>query len=197
MLAGRLQTKGNYFYIVLSYKEETGKRKEIWIRTGLKLKNNKHRAEAMLLYYRLHFNVKTRTLEERSNEWMNKSVDMRFGDYLLLWVENRKNEIELTTYQGYKRNIENIIAPYFNAKNVRLNELTARLIDEFYEIELKRGISPNTVIRYHANIRKALQDAHKEHLVVCNCADKAHKPKSRPYMRIILIERNYLNCSMR
>ena len=41
MVAGRLQVKKDYYYIVLSYKNNHGKRKEKWFRTGLKIKNKR------------------------------------------------------------------------------------------------------------------------------------------------------------
>ncbi len=48
MVAGHLQEKKGYFYIVLSYKDAGGKRKTKWMQTGLPVKGNKRKAEAML-----------------------------------------------------------------------------------------------------------------------------------------------------
>ena len=48
MIAGRLQEKNGYFYVVLSYKDSTGKRKEPWISTGLTVKGNKRQAQKLL-----------------------------------------------------------------------------------------------------------------------------------------------------
>lgn len=182
MVAGRLQVKKDYYYIVLSYKNNAGKRKEKWFRTGLKIKNNKRKAEEMLLHYRLNFNVNMECLNQAgSAQYTKKSVNMLFGDYLLCWLEERKSMIEVTTYAGYKNNLTNVIVPYFNQRKVTLVSLNARIIDEFYQIQLKR-VSSNTVIRYHANIRKALADAVKNDLISCNYADKAHRPKLQPYI---------------
>ena len=55
MVAGHLQEKNGYFYIVLSYKDENGKRKTPWFATDLPVKGNKKRAEAMLMELRLSF----------------------------------------------------------------------------------------------------------------------------------------------
>ena len=41
MVAGHLQEKNGNFYIVLSYKDHTGKRKTKWQKTGLPVKGNK------------------------------------------------------------------------------------------------------------------------------------------------------------
>ncbi|MNF03820.1 hypothetical protein D3C80_2032130 [compost metagenome] len=55
MIAGHLQEKKGLFYIVLNCKDENGKRKPKWIPTGLKVKGNKKRAEALLLETRIHY----------------------------------------------------------------------------------------------------------------------------------------------
>ena len=49
MIAGHLQEKYGFFYIVLSYRDENGKRHTPWFPTKLPVKGNKKRAEALLL----------------------------------------------------------------------------------------------------------------------------------------------------
>ena len=44
MVAGHLQEKNNFYYIVLSYKDADGKRKTKWEATGLSVKRNKKKA---------------------------------------------------------------------------------------------------------------------------------------------------------
>ena len=48
MAAGHLREKRGYFHIVLSYTDENGKRQTPSKTTGLPVKGNKKRAEAML-----------------------------------------------------------------------------------------------------------------------------------------------------
>ena len=55
MVAGHLQEKNNFYYIVLSYKDETGKRRTKWESTGLPVKKNKKKAEALLQERRRNF----------------------------------------------------------------------------------------------------------------------------------------------
>ena len=43
MVAGHLQEKNDFYYIVLSYKDADGKRKTKWEATGLSVKRNKKR----------------------------------------------------------------------------------------------------------------------------------------------------------
>lgn len=184
MIAGRLAKKNDYFYIVLSYSDDAGKRKEKWIKTGLKIRGNKAKADEMLLEYRTNFNVTTGKLkseQEEADKIESDPADILFGDYLLQWCDDIKGTVELSTYAGYKFCIERVIAPYFNERGITLKNLNAHLIDEFYSERLK-AVSPNTVIHYHANIRKALQDAYKNDLIPCNYADKAHRPKKSDYV---------------
>ena len=49
MVAGHLQEKNDFYYIVLSYKDAAGKRKTKWEATGLSIKRNKKKAEALFL----------------------------------------------------------------------------------------------------------------------------------------------------
>lgn len=185
MVAGRLQKKNDYFYIVLCFKLQDGKKKEKWIKTGLKIRGNQRKAEEMLLYYRENFNKESGSVLKDVIEVeavpQEEPHDILFGDYLLDWVESIKNTIELSTYAGYKLAIEHAIAPYFNERKITLQNLTARMIDEFYSYKLQT-VSPNSVIHYHANIRKALQDAYRNDLISCNVADKAHRPKKEEFI---------------
>ncbi|MNC15740.1 hypothetical protein D3C75_635650 [compost metagenome] len=55
MIAGHLQEKKGLFYMLLNYKDEQGKRNPKWIPTGLTVKGNKKKAEALLLETRRNF----------------------------------------------------------------------------------------------------------------------------------------------
>ena len=133
------------------------------------------------MYYRLHFDIQTGKLNGSKYGNPKKHIDMLFGDYLLVWLEEIKMTVEATTYAGYKNNIQYIIAPYFNRKNIRLRTVNAYIIEEFYREQLKR-ISANTILKYHANIRKALSDATKDGLIGDNPAKKVHKPKANHHV---------------
>ena len=176
MVAGKLQEKSGYFYVVLSYKDNNGVRKQPWFRTGLKIRGNKKHAEEILLYYRMNFDVQSGKLNCIKYGNPEKQMNMLFGDYLLLWLEEIKITVAETMYAGYRYNIKNTIAPYFNSKGIKLAMLTAFVIDEFYQEQRKR-VSANTVIRYHANIHKALSDAVKDGLITDNPAQRVRKPK--------------------
>ena len=49
MVAGHLQEKNGYYYIVLSYRDPVSKkRKQPWFATGLTVRGNKRAAEKLL-----------------------------------------------------------------------------------------------------------------------------------------------------
>lgn len=176
MIAGHLQIKNDYYYMVLSYLDANGKRKQPWFPTGLPIKNNKKRAEKMLLELRQTY---VSPAEHKSNGEL--SADMLFADYMELWLEVVRNSIEITTFSSYTQMVKGKIVPYFRKTGVKLGELQARHIQSFYLHELKT-VSPGTVIHYHANIHKALKYAVKMDLIPFNPADKVERPKKQRYI---------------
>ena len=170
LIAGHLQEKKGYLYIVLNYNDEYGRRKTKWQSTGLTVKGNKKKAEALLMEARQNF----------VEPAIVTSSDILFADYMLHWLEIAKSTIELTTYSSYQNSVQNIIVPYFRKKKLRLSELTAKDIQEFYIEQLKR-VSASSVIHYHANIHKALKYAVKMDMINYNPADKVERPKREKF----------------
>ena len=103
---------------------------------------------------------------------------MLFSDYLEFWLQWKRKSWEEVTYSGYCQNVRSWIEPYFAKRKVRLNEITVLDIEMFYTHEInQRGVSGNTVLHYHANIRKALSDAAKLKLIPYNPAAEVERPK--------------------
>lgn len=175
MVAGHLRIKNNIYYMVLSYTDEqTRKRKEKWISTHLTAKGNKTRAEHMLIETRKAFKP-PRSLSGDLNS------DMKFSDYMLLWLEIIRPTVEKTTYASYTSMVKNKIVPYFEKKDLTVASITAKDIQMFYAHELKT-VSPNTVIHEHANIHRALKYALKMDLIDFNPADKVDRPKKQKFI---------------
>ena len=80
---------------------------------------------------------------------------MLFSDYLNM-AGYRKVRVKITTFSSYQNMVQNTIAPYFEKKGIRLRELEARHIQQFYSEKLKT-VTPNSVIHYHAVIHQALK----------------------------------------
>ncbi len=167
MVAGNLREKSGYYYAVLNYTDSLGKRKTKWISTGLTVKGNKKRAEAILMDARRNFNPE---------EPKVMNGDIMFADFMEQWLDIIKSSVAVPTFASYSTSVKRIIAPYFREKEITLKNLTAKDIQEFYLKELER-VSASSVIHYHANIHKALKYAVKIDLIEVNPADKVERPK--------------------
>lgn len=166
MVAGHLQEKKGYFYMVLSYNDAAGKRKTKWLPTQLPVKGNKKKAEKLLMETRKTFQPEEKPITD----------DILFSEFMLRWLEVVKPTIAVTTYSSYSNMVKKVIVPYFKEKEITLTELKATDIQTFYMEQLKR-VKANSVIHYHANIHKALKYAVKIELIDSNPADKVERPK--------------------
>lgn len=174
MVAGHLQEKNDLYYLVLSYKDKNGKRKTKWEATGLPVKKNKKKAEALLLERRRNFIPPVTLSEVRLDD------DILFADFMLKWLEIAKSSIQITTYASYQGMVERVIAPYFRKRGIKLVDLKATDLQDFYTKQLER-VKANSVIHYHANIHKALKYAVKIDLIPTNPADKVERPKKNEF----------------
>ena len=99
MVAGRLQEKNGFYYIVLSYTDSAGKRRQPWIGTGLPVKGNKKRAEKMLAETRKDFTIPKGQVSELS-------PDMAFSDYMRYWLKMMRTAVTETTYSSYCNGVQ-------------------------------------------------------------------------------------------
>ena len=287
MVAGHLREQNGYFQMILSWKDSKGKRRSKSISTGLPIKGNKKRAEAMLLKAREEFNLenlienanvplcdffqkwlKDRAISMGARVYANYAYDVKayiapyfrenpvsvlkvtpkeleafyrferqeddatpedllqyheavtaclgyaeelgwieenpaeevnpcadqapilFDEFIREWLEIIRSKIGEITYASYKRNVEKCIAPYFKARRYTLQDLERhpKYIQEFYQSMLDSGLSPSTVIRRHANVRKCLQYAFQIGLIKSNPADRVEKPRKIKYEATIYNE---------
>ena len=175
MIKGHLQEKSGYYYMVFRYKDENNKWQSKWKSTGLAIKGNKKRAEEMLRNKSLSF-------EQDLPKLKSNDGDMLFSDYMKSWLVSQKHNVEATTYSGYNYIISSIICPYFDKKAITLTELKPKDISDFFvAIRKERNVKGQTLQRYHANIRRALQEAVKMDMIDSNPADKIARPKAEEH----------------
>ena len=174
MVAGRLQEKNGFYYIVLSYTDSAGKRRQPWIGTGLPVKGNKKRAEKMLAETRKDFTIPKGQVSELS-------PDMAFSDYMRYWLRMMRTAVTETTYSSYCFNVEKHIIPYFEPLGVTLAGLQPRQIQSFYLHEAET-LKNTSILRFHANLHKALKYAVRIDLIASNPVDKVDRPKPQAFM---------------
>lgn len=186
MVAGHLREKRGIYHMILSYTDENGERVTPTKSTGLPVKGNKKRAEAMLNDWRKSEEI---ALKKRKANGSLKKLDpnqeILFTKFMLDWLEMMKNSVEVTTYASYAQAIKSKINPYFDARfpTLTLSQITPKHIQDYYTWEMtENDVSANTVIHRHANIRKALQYAFKTGLIDINPADRIERPKKVKYV---------------
>lgn len=186
MVAGHLREKRGIYHMILSYTNENGERVTPTKSTGLPVKGNKKRAEAMLNDWRKSEEI---ALKKRKANGSLKKLDpnqeILFTKFMLDWLEMMKNSVEVTTYASYAQAIKSKINPYFDARfpALTLSQITPKHIQDYYTWEMtENNVSANTVIHRHANIRKALQYAFKTGLIDINPADRIERPKKVKYV---------------
>lgn len=173
-VTGSLQIKNKIYQAVLSYKQDN-KWKTKWVSTKIQaVKGNKKLAQAKLEEIRKQF-------QEEINSDHIDNEEILFIDYMKKWLKMIKASVEETTYNGYKGVVNGRMTDYFQNKNITLQNIKPKHIQDFYQYLLDEGLSGNTVKHYHANIRKALQHAMKIDIILSNPADKVDLPKIEEY----------------
>lgn len=84
-------------------------------------------------------------------------------------------------------NVEKSIIPFFKERNCTVQDLERhpKIIQDYYQSLLEAGLSPTTVIRRHANVRKCLQYAFQLGIIKSNPADRVEKPRKAQYKATI------------
>ena len=218
MLSGHLTEKEGKYYAVLNCKHQNGKRFPKWVPTKLPAKKGyKRQAESMLLEFRGSYSIFGESPEEQEQNEMqalalkaNAPVisalsresrgDVLFADYMLSWLSYMETEVDPLTYAGYCDTVENHIYPYFKKLGVTLSDLDSWHIKDYYLYERKgnpdAGKAPKkgtTVVRYHANIHKALEDAVEAKIIKHNAAHK-QRPATDTFIGNFYLPDEALEC---
>jgi integrase len=178
---GSLQIKKGKYYVVIPYKDDFGKNKVKWVATYLDAHNNKTRAAQAMKEILDNFTPNTVTATQTTIG----NSDVLFCDFLKSWLEIHKRTIRPSTYAGYSYQIE-VLYNYFKSHSLKLKDLKPLHLQAFYEVLARRGLVGNTILHYHVMIRKALQYALKNDLIISNIADKIDRPKKNNFQATFL-----------
>lgn len=175
MATASLQEKNGKFHVVINTKEN-GKRKQKWVGTGLEVKGNRKQAEKMMRDILVAIEANGGSLEQPKIK-----KDTLFSDYMQLWCDEHKEDLQTTTKDAYQHMLDKHIKPYFQEAGIHLTELTAGQLEDYYDDRLEEGLGQNTVIKHHSLMRTALRHALYEKLIQENPADRAKKPKKKKF----------------
>ena len=118
MVAGHLRERGGYYHIVLSYTDENGQRKTPSKATGLPVKGNKKRAEAMLQKARMEKEAELQLLlEEKKQRCEEKPSEIPFTTFLSDWLDMMQSSVEEVTHAAYSMTIRRKVIPYFDTEH--------------------------------------------------------------------------------
>lgn len=174
MVAGRLQEKNGYWYVILSLLKEDGRRGPKWFAIGLKTPYNKKQAEEIMQNLRREYTDKE-CLRTNSGEVL-------FADYMLHWLDSMKGRVKTSTHYIYSLLVKNNIVPYFREWGYRMKDLRPGHIEAYYHTLYAQGCSHSTVWRHHANIHKALKEAVKHEYIPTNPASLVERPPRQGYI---------------
>ncbi len=175
-ITGSLSERNGKFTAILNLYDENGKRKQKSIALGLPVKGNKRKAQTMLEELKREYSGESFKLAQA------KAETPLFADFLKDWLKIIAPTIERTTYQSYESMIKARLDSFFRERKLRLDTVEPKHIRELHESIFKDGCGANTVIHYHALVRKALQYAVKNELISENVADKVDRPKVGKYL---------------
>lgn len=128
-MTGSVHVNKGKWYCVLNMKDENGRRKQKWFSTGLSEKGNKKKAEAILQKLKIQYG---------DCDKITKYAEMPFADYCDVWLEGKKDSVEITTYQGYEIRVSHI-KDFFLPRKTILSKVVPRDVKEFYEYLLHNG----------------------------------------------------------
>lgn len=178
LVAASLQAKKGRLYAVIQQKCPDGKFKSVWRALGLpedtpKTKVNKAFREVVA-------NYETETAEEieRANRPQN---EIPVFEYMSVWLEKAAKDLQINTYNSYHSMIYGKIRRYFERRDLTVGTFKPKDIEGFYDSLFDEGVVANTVIHYHAVLRKAFQQAFKDELIDANPFDRVDRPKKNKF----------------
>lgn len=177
-MAVSLQIKKGMYYAVFRVTDEAGNEKQKWVSTKIPSTGHKKR-EAM-----------AKAKEIASQYEQTHIVDyprLQFWEWIDMWLEQRKNDIDIVTYEGYLSYINNHIKPHFKKKKIALQDLKPQDIQAYYNAKRKdphkdteynkNRLGGKSLKNHHVVIKGSLDDAVKKCIIAYNPADRVTVPK--------------------
>lgn len=168
-MTASLHIKNGIYQIIYSWKDSSGKWRQKSETTGLKEKGNKRRAEAI---------TKDRlNALDSENVHLLETSSIHFLDAMENWLNDVMTaQVRRNTLDEYKRAFAYHIKTYQHFQGLKLQDLSPRILQEYYNAKFKSGLSPNTIHKQHANINKFLNYATSLDMIARNPAKRVVVP---------------------
>lgn len=176
--AASVQSKKGRLYAVMQVKKE-GTTKPVWRALGLpeganKTKVNKAFREVVAQYEQEFW--------EEQERGGRPPADIPVYDYLVSYLKRVEPELQKNTIVSYRSMTNGKIRRYFQRRpQLTVGNLKPQDIQNFYQSLFADGVVANTVIHYHALLRRAFQQAFKEERIDANPFDRVGRPKKNKF----------------
>ena len=173
-----VHAKNGKLYAVIQYIID-GKRKYAWRSLGLEEGASQSKIKKAQREAELTFTNELSSIAPSENVICN----MKIYDYMRMWYDKNECKLQLNTRRGYIGMIEGRIKTYFCANpKITVGTLNKKHIEAFYEYMTDDGLCPNSIIRYHAILRKAFSQAYKDDYIETNPFDKVDRPRKNKFV---------------
>lgn len=176
--AASVQSKKGRLYAVMQVKKD-GTTKPVWRALGLpeganKTKVNKAFREVVARYEQEFW--------EEQERGGRPPADIPVYDYLVSYLKRVEPELQKNTIVSYRSMTNGKIRRYFQRRpQLTVGNLKPQDIQDFYQSLFADGVVANTVIHYHALLRRAFQQAFKEERIDANPFDRVGRPKKNKF----------------
>lgn len=155
-VTGSLQIRKGTYYMMVRVPDQNGNQKQKLKTTSIKVvgknqresRQNKLQANKMLSCW----------IEELSVEKVPVS-DKLFIFCIEDWLERKKRRVRLDTYEAYQCYYDNHLKPFFEPRNLRIDEVTPRLIQKYIDQKEKEGQSPNSINKHLVILNGVFKEA--------------------------------------
>ena len=155
-VTGSLQEKKNHYYMVLRVPDVNGIMRQKYISTGIKAegstkketRENRRKAEVLL--------------ESTLNDYRKKAAATSEASLmyaLQVWMEKKRLDIRLDTYEAYLGLYNAHIKPYFSEKEYMLADVTRKQIQQYIDKKRLEGQSVSSIKKHMVILNGVFREA--------------------------------------
>lgn len=176
--AASVQSKKGRLYAVMQVKKD-GTTKPVWRALGLSEGANKTKVNKAFREVVAQYEQEFWEEQERGGR---PPADIPVYDYLVSYLKRAEPELQKNTIVSYRSMTNGKIRRYFQRRpQLTVGNLKPQDIQDFYQSLFADGVVANTVIHYHALLRRAFQQAFKEERIDANPFDRVGRPKKNKF----------------
>ena len=176
--AASVQSKKGRLYAVMQVKKD-GTTKPVWRALGLSEGANKTKVNKAFREVVARYEQEFWEEQERGGR---PPADIPVYDYLVSYLKRVEPELQKNTVVSYRSMTNGKIRRYFQRRpQLTVGNLKPQDIQDFYQSLFADGVVANTVIHYHALLRRAFQQAFKEERIDANPFDRVGRPKKNKF----------------